>query len=159
MAECTLMPSEILTPPVTPAVLAHSSTTSPLSARRTASSVSSPPISASSPTAPVATDNPGLRVNNWDKGVEKARKSLSEAEISTLDFLLAGGNSIDTAVNELKTEMASRGLGETQSDTTRRLHKFLQTADKYGKVVDVVIQHSPEVTSLVWGSMRMVIDV
>lgn len=133
--------------------------TSSLSAQGPVPSLLSSPISVSSPAAPIIRDNSTWQADHWNRGIEKARKSLSEADITTLDSLLSGGNSVDKAVDELKVKMMSSGVDGNQSQKTLRFQKFLRTLEKYGNLVDVCIQHSPEVTALVWGSMRLVIDV
>lgn len=114
-----------------------------------------PPIFASSRTAPAT----NWQTDHWKKGVEKARKRLPEADISKLDSLLGDRDSLTEAVDELKAQISSHCVHGNQSDTARRFEKFLRILDKYGQVVDVYIQHSPEVTALVWGSVRLMIDV
>ena len=117
------------------------------------------PASLSSPTKSMVNDSQTLHAAHWAKGVENARNALAEADIPTLDVLVTHGCSVDEVVDELKREMRSRGVSEEQSTTASRLQKILRCLDKYGKVVDVCVGHSPDVTSLVWGSMRLMIDV
>lgn len=136
------------------------SVASPASAQQSAaSSISSPSVSVSPPTASAGIGTSAWQAYHWNKGVEKARKSLSETDISTMNSLLCDAKSVDGVVEELQVQMTSRGIDRNQSNSAHRLQKFLRSLDKYGKVVDVCVQHSPEVTSLVWGSVRLVIDV
>lgn len=71
-----------------------------------------------------------------------------------LDTLLGGRNSITEAVAELERE-----IDGDQTDTARRIQGFLRIVNQYAGVVDVLAQHSPEVISLGWWAMRLVIDV
>jgi hypothetical protein len=119
--------------------------------------LSVPPTPGCPQTATATKDNSAWKAYHWNRGVEKTRKELSEAEISTLNSLLAGGNSFDKAVDELRAKMPS--YTGNRSTRAHRFQKFFQTFEKYGRVVDVCIQHSPEVTALVWGSMRLLLDV
>ena len=40
-----------------------------------------------------------------------------------------------------------------------RFDKIVEGFHKYAKIVDIAIQHSPEITSLVWASARFLIQV
>ena len=40
-----------------------------------------------------------------------------------------------------------------------RLGTVLKTMNKYATIVDVAIQHSPEVTALVWAGIRVILQV
>jgi hypothetical protein len=39
------------------------------------------------------------------------------------------------------------------------VYKILQHVDNYCKIVDVAIQHQPQITALVWAGIRMGIQV
>lgn len=43
--------------------------------------------------------------------------------------------------------------------TRGRVHMILTKLEKYTSIVGTAIQHSPEITSLVWAGMRLVLDV
>lgn len=43
--------------------------------------------------------------------------------------------------------------------TRGRLYMILSKVQKYTSIVGVAIQHSPEITVLVWAGMRFVLDV
>lgn len=63
------------------------------------------------------------------------------------------GDLIDTA-NDVKRR--------SQADKSRCRQKFdniLNWFRQYGQVVDVMIQHQPEITALVWGSIRLLLTV
>jgi hypothetical protein len=46
-----------------------------------------------------------------------------------------------------------RGLVRT------RLEQIIQEGIRHAPVVDVMVQHQPHITALVWGSIRLLIDV
>lgn len=39
------------------------------------------------------------------------------------------------------------------------MERGLLTVDQYAKAVDVMVQHQPEVTAIIWGSVRAMITV
>ena len=41
-----------------------------------------------------------------------------------------------------------------QKERRERLNRVLKRLDKYTKIVDTAVQHSPEVTTLVWAGIR-----
>lgn len=147
----------------TPAVTSKTNTTSSLAVqrdhRRTKSLVPTSVTVSSAAVTVIGSDSALWKAYHWERGIAKARKRLSEKDQKTFDAWLAGGNSVDAVAEEMKAEMSSHNANTDHSVTAFRLQKLLRALDKYGKVVDVCVQHSPEVTALVWGSMRLVIDV
>jgi hypothetical protein len=41
----------------------------------------------------------------------------------------------------------------------KKLHKIVKALDTYTKIVDMGIQHSPQITALVWASARLILQV
>ena len=48
---------------------------------------------------------------------------------------------------------------EDQKERRERLNRILKRVDKYTKIVDTAVQHSPEVTALVWAGIRGILQV
>ena len=48
---------------------------------------------------------------------------------------------------------------DDQKERRERLKRVLQRVDKYTKIVDTAVQHSPEVTALVWAGIRGILQV
>jgi hypothetical protein len=42
---------------------------------------------------------------------------------------------------------------------TKKMYKILQHVENYSKIIDVAIQHQPQITALVWAGIRMGIQV
>ncbi|KAF8456497.1 hypothetical protein BDZ91DRAFT_801045 [Kalaharituber pfeilii] len=55
-------------------------------------------------------------------------------------------------------------LKETQADARKRhwhesIGKILKSVEHYARIVDVAIQHSPQITALVWAGVRLIMKV
>ena len=54
-------------------------------------------------------------------------------------------------VQSKQTAVQSQGMG--------RMRKILKSLDKYSTIVDVAIQHHPDITALVWAGFRFILQV
>ena len=106
----------------------------------------------------------------WGKTLEIAQKKLSEMDLPLLDLTnltsQSAGENIQAVIKALNT-IQEDDKKNRWSYTWRGkevvivecLGKILKTVDKYSKVVDTMIQHNPEVASLVWGAVRAIMQV
>lgn len=103
-----------------------------------------------------AHNGPAWNSNHWKRAIEKAKTRLDEDEketfqqFSSKDSLSAAIHYTDGVYNEAKNRQWIR---------TDRIHRILNSLQSFAKVGDICIQHSPEVTSLVWGSVRFLLQV
>ncbi len=72
-------------------------------------------------------------------------KMLSQEETDYLSSCSLTSNALIPSINAAKP-----------SESVTRILKSL---DKYTQIVDVAIQHSPEITALVWASARFILQV
>lgn len=103
-----------------------------------------------------AHNGPAWNSNHWKRAIEKAKTRLDDDEkeafqqFSSKDSLSAVIHYTEGVYNEAKNRQWIR---------TDRVHRILNSLQSFAKVGDICIQHSPEVTSLVWGSVRFLLQV
>lgn len=109
----------------------------------------------------------------WDLTVQLAAKKLQEHGLqwpSPLDP--ASLNSISATKNiqslvetleshrkEAKRKQWNYTFRGKKIVVAQRLEKIFRTVDKYTRVVDTAIQHSPEITALAWAGVRFMLQV
>jgi len=81
---------------------------------------------------------------------------LSPEELVTLRWDQYTGTTAEQAKEVV--EGVKNILNSNQFRATK-IEKVLQYADKYCKIIDVAIQHQPDITALVWAGIRMSIQV
>ena len=108
----------------------------------------------------------------WNQTLEIVKRKLS---INNTPFSLDGNNlhsksateNIQAIIqmlegaqkDEQKRRLRFPGWHGKEIVVVERLGTVLKTMDKYATIVDVAIQHSPEVTSLVWAGVRGILQV
>ena len=108
----------------------------------------------------------------WDQTLEIVKRKLS---ISNTPFSLDDNNlhsksateNIQAIIqmlegaqkDEQKRRLRFPGWHGKEIVVVERLGTVLKTMDKYATIVDVAIQHSPEVTALVWAGVRGILQV
>ena len=108
----------------------------------------------------------------WDQTLEIVKRKLS---INNTPFSLDDNNlhsksateNIQAIIqmlegaqkDEQKRRLRFSGWHGKEIVVVERLGKVLKTMDKYATIVDVAIQHSPEVTALVWAGVRGILQV
>ena len=105
----------------------------------------------------------------WATTLEIAEKKLSDNSLPPLDISTLTsqpGENIRVVVQKLTT-LQEENIEKQWSYTRRgkevrvmeRLGKVLKIVDNYSKVVDIAIQSNPQVTALIWSSVRAIIQV
>jgi hypothetical protein len=90
-------------------------------------------------------------------------KNLTQDPKKRIDASHVQGNIAACGVRDLVAAAAS--LQDQSPCNTRkgpwreRLERIIQAANKYAAVVDVMVQHQPHITALVWGAIRLLIGV
>ena len=106
----------------------------------------------------------------WGKTLEITKKKLSEKNLPPLDL-----TNLTSQSAEENIVAVVKALNNIQEDNKRNrwsyiwrgkeviivehLGEILKTVEKYSKVVDTTIQSNPEVTALVWGAVRTIMQV
>jgi hypothetical protein len=126
------------------------------------SSLSTSPTAAISSSASQPVSNVAVSLKPLDQteirgltyNVLKGR--LSPKELITLKWDQYTGTTAEQAKEVV--EGVKNILNSNQFHATK-IEKVLQYAEKYCKIVDVAIQHQPDITALVWAGIRMSIQV
>ena len=68
---------------------------------------------------------------------------------------------ISCTLNDLlkETETANEKYFDEPGPFRKKVESILTTIEQYAHIIDVLIQHHPDITALVWGSMRGLIGV
>lgn len=93
---------------------------------------------------------------------QAAMDILPEVHRNTLRGQPLDLDSLTTGLEQLKSRTSMEPVIDANGKTilTRgRMHMILSKVQKYTSIVGVAVQHSPEVTSLVWAGMRFLLDV
>ncbi|KAI5778348.1 hypothetical protein EDC01DRAFT_791105, partial [Geopyxis carbonaria] len=100
---------------------------------------------------------------HWETAYKLALQELSdeEAKIASLQV-----PSLNTALKTIKDEIDKRAAdGRTfiengkQVSVKDKFSTILKNLDKHAKLVDVFIQHHPDIVALVWGAMRSILQM
>ena len=100
----------------------------------------------------------------WTTGYDLALKRLSDAQRKQLEDYNDGSiAAVTEAAKVVKEEAyANRWKPEWKGRAmvvVEQMEKILRKVDKYACIVDIAIQHSPEITALVWGGVRFLLMV
>ncbi|KAF8421773.1 hypothetical protein EV426DRAFT_188014 [Tirmania nivea] len=154
--------------PVNPPVQTEVST--PASAPK-ASSLVSQVANCSSDTKNNPTVSHSISAHLWQKALEIARDSLAKYELPSLEISSFQSQSAAENIQSLLAKLEAAQLENKDRQWrykdrqgnevawVERLGKILKSVDKYAKIVDVAIQHHPDVTSLVWAGARTILQV
>lgn len=63
------------------------------------------------------------------------------------------------AMKELKKDRLKLEINGKEVVVREKYDKLVLAFDKYAKVIDVAIQQSPKITSLVWAGIRVILQV
>jgi hypothetical protein len=78
-------------------------------------------------------------------------KALHPEELESLQWDEYTGTTVEKSkkmIEEIRRSMEGK-------QDHRKVYKILQHVDNYCKIVDVAIQHLPQITALVWAGIRM----
>jgi len=88
-----------------------------------------------------------------ERTAELLRKKLRPEEVEKLKWDETTAEQAKEVVNTVKQSM------EGKPEHTGKMYKTLQYVNKYCTIIDVAIQHQPQITALVWAGVRTVIQV
>jgi hypothetical protein len=103
----------------------------------------------------------------WQRVHSIARDRLSKKERELLDLPTGGNDSIESAIS------AAKGAHKAAKDrrwvyrskqgndivVMERVGRILRGMENYAKIGDILIQSNPEITALVWGAARFILQV
>ena len=96
--------------------------------------------------------------STWERTLDIAATMLHDHDLPALDRdTLSSTENIQAVLEALNTAQ-----GEDQKVKLigkDRLRRILRGVEKYTKIVDSAVQHSPEVTALVWAGIRGILQV
>jgi len=103
----------------------------------------------------------------WQSVRSIAKDQLSKKEREQLDLLTAGSDSIESAISAAKDAHKAakdrrwvyRRKQESDIVVMERIGRILRGMENYAKIGDILIQSSPEITALVWGVARFILQV
>ena len=115
------------------------------------------PIDTSSAPSTCSTPNPTpLPLPVWQMSLEIAQNRLSKEKLPPLELHTHSSQSANEIAQETMRDL-QQVIDTNQNGhgtVARKLKDFFVVFNKYTGVVDVAIQHSPEITALVWGGIR-----
>jgi hypothetical protein len=113
-------------------------------------------------TTPQARDKSDLIQRQLAYGLEKAKKGLKDTEVKelptdgSLDNVMEEAHKLQENMKDKQWSYEWRGREVLVFDKVATVVRYLE---KYAKIGDIFIQHQPEVTSLIWGSFRFLLQV
>jgi hypothetical protein len=99
-----------------------------------------------------ATEDPG------GQAYELAKLQLTDKELQ----LLPEPNPVDGPTSPISRTVvgeATEAHDKRQRYQRKRFHKIVKGLDTYARIVDVAIQHNPDITALVWAGARFLLQV
>ncbi|KAF8421781.1 hypothetical protein EV426DRAFT_188583 [Tirmania nivea] len=115
--------------------------------------------------------SPSISAHLWQKALEIAQESLVKHKLPSLEIDSFKSQSAAENIQSLLAELEAakqenknrqwRYLDRQGNEVAwvEHLGKILKSVDKYAKIVDIAIQHHPDVTSLVWAGARAILQV
>ncbi|KAF8247260.1 hypothetical protein K440DRAFT_629494 [Wilcoxina mikolae CBS 423.85] len=98
----------------------------------------------------IKTDEPSG--DKAESAVEEIRSKIFPSQDSKTDE--PSGDKAESAMEEIRRALDKKRSMEKNSKTQQRIVKILKIMDKYCTIVDVAIQHHPDITALVWAGVR-----
>jgi hypothetical protein len=87
-----------------------------------------------------------------ERTLELLKQKLNAKELERLQWDEYTGT---TAEKSKEMVEGVRRSMDGKQDHTKKMYKILQHVDNYSKIIDVAIQHQPQITALVWAGIRM----
>ena len=84
---------------------------------------------------------------------EHLKEKLSNKELGELKWATYSGTTAEKYIADLKEKLKGHQQG------AQKMNNILLHVNKYCTIVDVAIQHQPDITALVWAGARTVIQV
>jgi hypothetical protein len=124
--------------------------------------VSSPehsPYSTSTSTSS-STQLPKTTPNQSSDELWKHAYELAGLELTVKEYALLQAKSVDgDPIYRSVIEDAILAQSKRRRNQRTKFHKIIKGLDTYARIVDVAIQHSPEVTALAWAGARFLLLV
>lgn len=98
------------------------------------------------------------RPQHWDEVLSILHEELTVKELQHMDAFTATCNNNPHDVINSVVDAASKKY-KNEFGNSERANVILLGLQKAAKIGDVAIQHSPEVTALVWAGLRIVLEV
>jgi len=108
----------------------------------------------------------------WRKSLEIAGQKLLKLKLPPLDHghlkkcshepghgEAPVNNTVASNIQDLQTTIEEKHPAGSGSKGMERMKDLLQTFSKYAAIVDVAVQHSPQITALVWAGIRLTLQV
>ena len=103
----------------------------------------------------------------WQRVHSIAKDQLSRKEREQLDLLTAGNGSIESAISAAKDAHKAakdrrwvyRRKQGNDIVVMERVGRILRGMENYARIGDILIQSNPEITALVWGAARFILQV
>ena len=123
-----------------------------------------PTQNGSEPTASTVDDLRAWYKKQWEAGYSIGMGRLTDGQRAHMKAYTDGSPDavMDAAIQARDKAESSRWRCELNGRVivvADQMERVLRKVDKYAKIVDIVIQHSPEVTALVWGGVRFLLMV
>ena len=97
----------------------------------------------------------------WQKSLEIVQNRLSKEKLPPLELHTHSSQSANEIAQETMRNL-QQAIDTNQNGhgtVARKVQNIFVVFNKYIGVVDVAIQHSPEITALVWGGIRGILQV
>src|SRR5258706_5330356 len=99
------------------------------------------------------------RPQHWKKLKDILQEKLTEAEQQPVQAILSTACGSSTVIQD-SIDSAILGLGNYANNApSETVNKILLGLQKAARLGDIAIQHSPEVTALVWAGVRFFLEV
>ena len=97
----------------------------------------------------------------WERTLDIAETMLRDHGLPALDRnTLGSASSAENIQAVLETLITAQGEGQKEKLIGKdRLRRILRGVEKYTRIVDTAVQHSPEVTALVWAGIKGILQV
>jgi hypothetical protein len=94
-------------------------------------------------------------MNAFETAKSKFLSSLSTQEAATLGT----PHTAEDVLTEVRNAEENHRKKSTTRRYTKKIEPFLKGVEQYGKAIDVFVNVYPEVLSLIWGSVRLTLQV
>jgi len=106
-----------------------------------------------SPTTPPIWLKPLTAIEISQRTYEHLKEKLSDKELEGLNWSTYSGTTAEKDIEDVKEKLEGHRQG------AQKMNNILLYVNKYCAIVDVAIQHQPDITALVWAGARTIIQV
>lgn len=114
------------------------------------------------PAVTSSSSSPLVKETPWEAAVKIFNTSLTRdpkkrIEIAAFANGSSSGQTLQSCISD--AENARTKYADTIGPVQRNLEKVFERIQVYSSIVDVAIQHDPHITALVWGAVRLILQV